>query len=53
MAQKKTLKFADHALVFMARGIHKKWKQQISFDFNEGGFSSSALISIIKESICA
>ncbi|KAK9685564.1 Transposase protein [Popillia japonica] len=27
--QKKRLKIADHALVFMVRGIRKKWKQSI------------------------
>lgn len=30
------IKFADHALVFMIRGLFKKWKQPICFFFCEG-----------------
>ncbi|KAJ8983164.1 hypothetical protein NQ317_016263 [Molorchus minor] len=29
--------FADKVMMFMARGIHKKWKQPIAYYFNEGG----------------
>ncbi|KAJ8979789.1 hypothetical protein NQ317_007699 [Molorchus minor] len=31
------LLFADKVMVFMARGIHKKWKQPMAYYFNEGG----------------
>lgn len=29
--------FADHAMVFMARGIRKKWKQPVVYYFVENG----------------
>lgn len=32
--------FADHAMVFMARGIRRKWKQPIAFYFVENGMPS-------------
>lgn len=29
-------KFADHANVFMIRGVYKQWKQPIMFTFSDG-----------------
>lgn len=46
-------KFADHALVFMARGIHKKWKQPLCFYFLEQGMKSQDLVPTIKSVIRA
>lgn len=41
-------KFADHALVFMAQGIYRKWKQPLAFMFCEGSTSTQQLASLIK-----
>lgn len=49
----KTLKFADHALVFMLQGLKKKWKQPISYHFSEGGLNSDNLYVLIKNTILA
>lgn len=46
---KKTVKFADHAMVVMLRGIHKKWKQPFCFHFSEGGMSAANVaVHVIK-----
>ncbi|KAJ8915391.1 hypothetical protein NQ315_008278 [Exocentrus adspersus] len=50
---KKQLKFADHALVFMLRGLRKKWKRPISFHFTQGGINADKLKVLIKETIIA
>lgn len=49
----KTLKFADHALVFMVQGLRKKWKQPISFHFSQGGMNSVQLKILLKNTILA
>lgn len=43
--------FADHALVFMARGIASKWKQPIAYFYSKHGVKSSALVHNIKDII--
>ncbi|KAI4455615.1 thap domain-containing protein 9 [Holotrichia oblita] len=40
--------FADHAMVFMARGICRKWKQPIAYYFSEGGMKSADLERNLK-----
>lgn len=45
--------FADHALVFMARGIFRKWKQPIAYYYTQGGMNSSSLAVLIKNVIQA
>lgn len=42
---------SDKAMVFMARGIHRKWKQPIAYYFNEGGMKADRLVSVFKEVI--
>lgn len=44
-------KFADHATVFMARGLRKRWKQPVAFYFSESGLKSTELAGKIKEII--
>lgn len=41
--------FADHALVFMLKGVHKGWKQSISFYFCEHTTATADLVRLIKE----
>lgn len=43
--------FADHALVFMIRGVVKNWKQAVAFTFCEGTTRSRVLKNLIKEVI--
>lgn len=43
--------FADHALVFMVRGIYKKWKQPVCFTFCAGTTSTPDLKRILKDVI--
>lgn len=43
--------FADRAMVFMARGIYKKWKQPLAYFFNGGGMKADILIKSLKDVI--
>lgn len=45
------MEFADHALVFMARGIYRKWKQPISFLFTGAGLTAAYLTKSLKQVI--
>lgn len=49
----KTNDFADHALVFMLRGVVKKWQQPMAFYFCKGATSGLDLKKIIKDIIAA
>ncbi|KAI4470647.1 thap domain-containing protein 9 [Holotrichia oblita] len=49
----RALEFADHALVFMVRGIVKQWKQAIAFTFCEGGTNAALLSTMLEEIISA
>jgi len=44
----RTQQFADHAIVFMIRGITKKFKQPIAYFFCQGSTSSQRLVKLIK-----
>jgi len=48
----RTQKFANHALVFMVRGITKKYKQPIAYFFCQGSTNNHRLSKIIKDVIC-
>lgn len=41
--------FAEHALVFMARGVFKKWKQPVTYYLTGAGVSSAELVVLVKE----
>lgn len=45
----KSQQLADHALVFMVRGIKKKYKQPVSFSFCQGATNQHELARQIKE----
>ncbi|XP_063226617.1 uncharacterized protein LOC134533179 isoform X1 [Bacillus rossius redtenbacheri] len=45
--------FADHALVFMVRGLKKRWKQPIAFAFIEGSTKTTDLVRCIKDVVTA
>lgn len=42
---------ADHVLVFMAKGIYKKWKQPVCFTFSNGPIKSLQLKQLLKNVI--
>ncbi|KAJ8916400.1 hypothetical protein NQ315_014610 [Exocentrus adspersus] len=44
----RTSEFCDKAMVFMARGVFKKWKQPISYYLNSGGMKTDMLVKAIK-----
>lgn len=46
-------KFADKELVFIVRGIRKKFKQPVAFCFINSQMNSTTLVNIIKEMIKA
>lgn len=41
-------KVANHALVFMAKGLYKKWKQPVAFYFTTGNLNSDKLVNILQ-----
>ncbi|CAK1602845.1 unnamed protein product [Parnassius mnemosyne] len=47
----KQIKLADHALVFMIRGIQKNYKQPVAYTFSSGSTSTAELATLIKEVI--
>lgn len=51
--QKNTLKnevqFADHALVFMLRGVAKKWKQPYAYYYCNGTTQTMQLVEYIRD----
>ena len=48
-----TVKFANHVLVFMAKGLRRKWKQPIAYYFTHSGVRAADLMRVIKEIISA
>ncbi|KAK9728839.1 Transposase protein [Popillia japonica] len=48
-----TTDFCDHALVFMAMGVCKKWKQPVAYYFSKGGVGSTKLKQYLTEVIVA
>ena len=46
-------KYADHAMVFMIRGVFRKWKQPIAYFFTEHGMSTADITRNIKEIVTA
>ena len=49
----RTSKFADHALVFMLRGINTKWKIPLTYNFCKSSTSAVQLMRCIKEIVRA
>ncbi|XP_046142525.1 uncharacterized protein LOC123987998 [Osmia bicornis bicornis] len=47
----RTMKYADHALVFMIRGIHTGWKFPVAYYFTENQASTAHLVQCITEII--
>jgi len=45
----KSQELADHAIVFMIRGIKKKFKQPVAFSFCQGATKQHELVRQLKE----
>lgn len=43
------LRFCDHALVFMLKGVCSNWRQPIAFYFCEGTTAAATVVRILKE----
>ncbi|RVE39984.1 hypothetical protein evm_015366, partial [Chilo suppressalis] len=51
IGEERKQKFADHALVFMVRGICSSWRQSIAYYFCAGTVSAAELQNILKQII--
>lgn len=49
----KTNALADHAMVFMVRGLHRKWKQPVAYYFTQHGMKVPDIVRNIKQIITA
>jgi hypothetical protein len=49
----RTNQVANHALVFMLRGLKQQWKQPVAFFFNRGGISSEKLVVLLQDVLTA
>lgn len=49
----KNCRFSDHVLVFLLRGINRKWKQPVAYYFCQSTTKTSQLVVCIKEVIAA
>ncbi|PZC70359.1 hypothetical protein B5X24_HaOG202343, partial [Helicoverpa armigera] len=47
--QRRSSEIADHALVFMLQGLHKKMKQPVAYYFVKGTVSTQSLAVLIKD----
>jgi len=48
-ASNRNQEYADHALVFMVRGIKRKFKQPVAYTFCQGATKHDKLAVLIKE----
>lgn len=46
-------KFSDHVLVFLLRGINRKWKQPVAYYFCQSTTKTPQLVNCIKEVVTA
>jgi len=49
----RSCKFSDHALVFLLRGINRKWKQPVAYYFCQSTTKTPQLVNCIKEVVTA
>ena len=47
-SQGRTCKIANHALLFMVRGLHGKWKQPAAYSLSRGS-TNEMLMQFLKE----
>ena len=48
-SQGRTCNTANHALLFMVRGLHRKWKQPVAYYLSRGSSKAEMLMQFLKE----
>jgi hypothetical protein len=48
-SQGRTCNIANHALLFMARGLHRKWKHPVAYYLSRGSTKADMLMQFLKE----
>jgi hypothetical protein len=48
-SQGRTCNIANHALLFMVHGLHRKWKQQVAYYLSRGSTKAEMLMQFLKE----
>jgi hypothetical protein len=48
-SQGRTCNIANHALLFMVRGLHRKWKQPVAYYLSCGSTKAEMLVQFLKE----
>jgi hypothetical protein len=48
-SQGRTCKIANHALLFMVRGLHRKWKQPVAYYLSRGSTKAEMLVQFLNE----
>jgi len=48
-SQGRTCNMANHALLFMVRGLHRKWKQPVAYYLSRGSTKAAMLVQFLKE----
>lgn len=51
IAGERKLRFSDHALVFMLRGVCSSWRQSVAYYFCEGTVAAAELQNILKQMV--
>jgi hypothetical protein len=48
-SQGRTCNIANHALLFMVRGLHRKWKQPVAYYLSCGSTKAEMLVQLLRE----
>ena len=48
-SQGMTCNMANHAQLFMLRGLHRKWKQPVAYYLSRGSTKAGMLVQFLKE----
>jgi hypothetical protein len=48
-SQGRTCNIANHALLFMVRGLHRKWKQPVAYYLSRGSTKAEMLVQFLRE----
>jgi hypothetical protein len=48
-SERRTCQLANHALVFMVRGVHRKWKQPLAYYLSCGSTKAEMLVQLLDE----
>jgi len=48
-SQGRTCNIANHALLFMVRGLHRKWKQPVAYYLSRGSTKAEMLVQFLNE----